>query len=66
MAAQSWVDVALDFAEENDLERSVTMASNALFLGFGSELGPLIHGLLGELYAALGWEWHEEVAARWA
>lgn len=66
MAAQSWVDVALDFAEENELEKSVTMATNALFLGFGSELGPLIHGLLGELYAALEWSWHEEVVSRWA
>lgn len=64
--AQSWVDVALDYAEENELERSVTMATNALFLGFGSELGPLIHGLLAELYSALKWEWHEEVVLRWA
>lgn len=66
MAPQSWVDVALDFAEDNELERSVAMAVNALFLGFGTELGPLIHGLLAELYAALGWDWHEEMATRWA
>lgn len=64
--AQSWVDAALDYAEENELERSVTMATNALFLGFGSDLGPLIHGLLGELYSALGWDWHQDVVLRWA
>ncbi len=64
--AQSWVDVALDYAGENELERSVTMATNALFLGFGTELGPLVHGLLAELYAALNWEWHEHVVLRWA
>ncbi|MCB9532446.1 MAG: SMI1/KNR4 family protein [Myxococcales bacterium] len=66
LAARSWVQLALDFVQEEELEVAVTMATNALFLGFGGELGGQIHGLLVELYDALEWTWHRDVCARFA
>lgn len=62
---QSWTILALDYAREDALEKAVTAANNALYLGLTSPLCVEIHGLLEELYDALGWAWHARMVRRW-
>ena len=64
--AYKWIQLAIDYANDDVLDHAATAACNALFVGFNTELGAEIHGLLSEIYAALGWSWHAEVCARWA
>lgn len=61
-----WIQLAIDYANDDVLDHAATAACNALFVGFNTDLGAEIHGLLSEIYAALGWSWHAEVCARWA
>ena len=64
-APQSWLQVAVDLANEGALDSAVTMASNALHLvGSRHEVAEEVLTLLGELYEALGRRWHQALMAR--
>lgn len=60
-SASGWLTVSVEYANLGMVQDAITMASNALLFALPEERAPVL-GYLGELYGALGAEWHENLA----